>query len=68
MLRYYCDRCDKEIKEKQYAANPCIDKYEESIPQFGAIKFNRVQSDCKLCVDCMRKYISFLKGSDKDVK
>lgn len=64
MIRYYCDRCEKEIKEEQFQANPCICKYKETTPQFGTIKFTMEQSDCKLCVDCMRKYIKFIQGGD----
>ena len=61
MIRYYCDRCDNEIKREQYESNPCICEYKEEYPT----RFKLTQSDCKLCVDCMRKYINFLKGGDK---
>lgn len=64
MVRYYCDRCEQEIKEEQYMTNPVICVYKESIPQFGSIKFTREESTYKLCVECMRKYIKFLKGGD----
>ncbi len=67
MIRYYCDRCDNEIKPDQYESNPFICEYKEgySTPS-GIINFKRIQADCKLCVDCMRKYINFLKGGDKE--
>ena len=64
MIKYYCDRCDNEIRKDQFDVNPHICQYKEDRPQFGAIKFTMIQSDCKLCVDCMRKYIKFIKGGD----
>lgn len=64
MIRYYCDRCGTEIRKEQFDMNPHICQFREDKPQFGAIKFTMIQSDCKLCVDCMRKYINFLKGGD----
>lgn len=64
MIRYYCDRCDKEIKPDQYESTPFICDYkEESSARFGVIDFKMKQSDCKLCVDCMRKYIKFMRGA-----
>ena len=64
MIRYYCDRCDTEIKAEQYNNSPCICLYKEDYPKCGVIEFPMIQSDCKLCVDCMSKYIKFLKGGD----
>ena len=65
MIRYYCDRCETEIKPDQYHATPCICQYKEEYPKLGIIVFNMTQSDCHLCVECMRKYINFIKGGDK---
>lgn len=61
MIKYYCDRCEKEIKEEQFKTAPCICTYKEQYPRNGIIDFTMEQSDYKLCVECMRKYIKFFK-------
>lgn len=66
MIKYYCDRCEKEIEKEQFAISPQICTYKENYPQGGIIKFTMVQSDCKLCVECMRKYIKFLKDGENN--
>lgn len=62
MIRYYCDRCNNEIKPDQYHATPCICQYKEEYPKMGVVNFTMTQSDLHLCVVCMRKYINFLKA------
>lgn len=64
MIKYYCDRCEKEIEAEQFAISPNICEYKENYPQNGVIKFTIVHSDSRLCIECMREYIKFMRGEN----
>ena len=66
MIRYFCDRCNNELKREQFKTNPGICTYKENYPRNGIIDFTMEQSDYKLCVECMRKYIKFFKDGENN--
>lgn len=60
MVKYYCDRCNAEISANQYPVLPKIKQYKED-REWQHFTYEP-KDELVLCVECMRRYNTFLDG------
>lgn len=59
MIKYFCDRCNKQMLESDYKSAPDMPIFDTNIPQFGPIQYSERENK-KLCDYCMGEYYNFI--------